>query len=94
MKIELKCGFTCEVRDDAFNDYRVAKLINQMQNGGPSGTLAGLVGIITRILGEDQEEELITYLEDHSESGIAESSVMEGVITEIMEVLAESKKNT
>ena len=94
MKIELKCGFTCEVKDEAFDDYRVAKLLNQMQNGGASGTLAGMVGIITRVLGEDQEEELIAYLENHSENGIAKSSTMEDIIVEITEVLMEAKKNT
>ena len=94
MTVELKCGFTCEINDDAFNDYRVAKLIAKMQNGGSAGALTGTVELISRILGDDQEEALICHLEKQSETGIATVDVMEAAIMEIMAALADEKKST
>lgn len=94
MTIKLECGFTCEVNDDAFNDYRVAKLIAKMNGDSSAGTLASTVELISRVLGDEQEEELITYLEERSETGIATMGAMESAIMEIMSALSDAKKNT
>ena len=93
MKIVTSSGFECEIKDNAFNDYRVVKLISKIESEDAADQLGAIVELMERILPDGQEEALITYLESKAEDGIATVDMMGRELQDIMAQVTESKKN-
>ena len=93
MKIVTSSGFECEIKDNAFNDYRVVKLISKIESEDAADQLGAIVELMERILPDGQEEALITYLESKAEDGIATVDMMGKELQDIMAQVTESKKN-
>ena len=93
MQIVTSSGFKCEIKDNAFNDYRVVKLISKIESEDAADQLGAIVELMERILPDGQEEALITYLESKAEDGIATVDMMGKELQDIMAQVTESKKN-
>lgn len=93
MQIVTSSGFECEIKDNAFNDYRVVKLISKIESEDAADQLSAIVELMERILPDGQEEALITYLESKAEDGIATVDMMGRELQDIMAQVTESKKN-
>ena len=93
MQIVTSSGFECEIKDNAFNDYRVVKLISKIESEDAADQLGAIVELMERILPDGQEEALITYLESKAEDGIATVDMMGKELQDIMAQVTESKKN-
>ena len=93
MQIVTSSGFKCEIKDNAFNDYRVVKLISKIESEDAANQLGAIVELMERILPDGQEEALITYLESKAEDGIATVDMMGRELQDIMAQVTESKKN-
>ena len=99
MKVTTTSGFACEIKDNAFDDYRVIKLISEIESAREgkvenSAALVATINLFSRLLGDEQEEALIEHLEAQSEDGIATLTAMYADVGSIMTALQESKKNT
>ena len=93
MQIMTSSGFECEIKDNAFNDYRVVKLISKIESEDAADQLGAIVELMERILPDGQEEALIAYLESKAEDGIATVDMMGRELQDIMAQVTESKKN-
>lgn len=93
MLIKTESGFECEVKENAFDDYRVMKIISRIEDGSTQEQLSGIVSLMERILGAEQEEALISRLEESSEDGIATTGAMFEELKDIMGKVLASKKN-
>ena len=93
MQIVTSSGFECEIKNNAFNDYRVVKLISKIESEDAADQLGAIVELMERILPDGQEEALIAYLESKAEDGIATVDMMGRELQDIMAQVTESKKN-
>lgn len=93
MLIKTESGFECEVKENAFDDYRVMKIISRIEDGSTQEQLSGIISLMERILGAEQEEALIIRLEELSEDGIATTGAMFEELKDIMGKVLASKKN-
>lgn len=76
MKGTLKCGFEYEIDEKTLDDYRLLDLISQIEKNPLQISL-----LITKLLGEDQKEALLTYLE--SQNGTATIQAVTDCVVEI-----------
>ena len=94
MKVTTSSGFECEVKESAFDDWRVVELIAKIGDPSEDTQIISTVHLITRLLGEEQKEALLEHLEARSDDGIATVSAFRDELSEIMSTVAESKKNS
>ena len=94
MRITTRSGFECDIKESAFDDYRIVKMIARMQEESGAEQLRTVTEIISRVLGDEQEEDMISFLEERSEEGIATVEAMQDELQAIMEALAEAKKKS
>ena len=92
MKVTTESGFECEIRERAFDDYRVVKLLARLEAGDDGEKVFAMTELFTRLLGAEQEEALIRHLEETSPDGIATTERMNAEIASVMKAVTESKK--
>ena len=77
-----KSGFEFDVNEDALDDYRLMKDLVDVQNGQGGK----VVGVIMKLLGEEQEEMLMIHVEEMHEGKCSFSAMVEEV-KEIFEAI-------
>lgn len=82
MKGKTKSGFEFDVEDTVLDDYRILKALNEVSEG-KSGKVTY---IINKLLGSEQEEALMTHVEELN-NGKCSASGMVAELNEIFEAL-------
>lgn len=85
MILTLKCGFSCEIEEDAMDDMELLDDLAAVDDG----KIWRVKNILQRLMGEEKQKELYEALRD--ENGRVSVTNVSGALGELMEGMKEGK---
>lgn len=82
MKVETKCGFSCEINENIVNDWNFTKALAKCDSGNELDAITGVTSIVTILFGKKGEAELMEILKN--EDGIVPSDKIIEVTKEVL----------